>query len=237
MNDDDVLNVVRDSMSGVRMSTPAHEVISAARARRRHRRLAATAGGGVLAAAVAWTLTLGGQQVNAPPAVHVQMAAFSIDSNADGTVTVKLTKEESLDPATMKNALARAGVPAEVTINKWCDTTPPGGQDGLEDVVTMDKVGDRAPQMIITPSAMPAGTKLLIGIRTPDYQPDNPNPLGATMILASTDAPLTCSTDIPHRPEHGKHPARDKLSDTKKDAEKDATKDAAKKAKETAETN
>lgn len=241
MNDDDVLNVVRDSMSGVRMSTPAHEVISAARARRRHRRLAATAGGGVLAAAVAWPLALGGQQVNAPPAVHVQMAAFSIDSNADGTVTVKLTKEESLDPVTMKNALAQAGVPAEVTINKWCDTTPPGGRDGLDDVVTMDKVGDQPPQMIITPSAMPAGTKLLIGIRTPDYQPDNPNPLGATMSLVSTDAPLACSTDLPYRPERGKRPTRDKFSDTEKNAEKsaekDAMKDAAKKAKETAETN
>ncbi|MFC4591245.1 hypothetical protein [Sphaerisporangium corydalis] len=33
-----------------------------------------------------------GSQVNMPPAVHVQMAAFSVDSDADGTVTVKLTK-------------------------------------------------------------------------------------------------------------------------------------------------
>jgi hypothetical protein len=145
-------------------------------------------------------------------------------------VTVKLSKEESLDPATMKNALAQAGVPAEVTINKWCDTTPPGGEDGLDDVVTMDKVDDQAaPQMVIRPSAMPTGTKLLIGIRTPGYQPDNPNPLGASMVLVRTDAPLTCSTDIPYGHERSKHPADGKPSDAKKDA--------AKKAKETAETN
>ncbi|GAA0395451.1 hypothetical protein Acor_72460 [Acrocarpospora corrugata] len=191
---DDVLNVVRDSMSGVRMGTPARDVISAGRARRR-RRLAATAGG-VLAAAVAWTLTVYGQQVNGPPTVHVQMAAFSVDSNADGTVTVRLTKQESLDPATMENALAQAGIPAQVTVNKWCDTAEGSDEEGFQRVVGTE-TSDGLKRMVITPSAMPEGTKLLIGIRTPDYQPDNPNPLGATMGLVQDDAPQTCTTDIP----------------------------------------
>ncbi|MFI6596646.1 hypothetical protein ACIBHX_10360 [Nonomuraea sp. NPDC050536] len=48
-------------------------------------------------------------------------AAFSVDTNADGTVTVKVTKEESLDPVVLQRTLADAGIPARVTVNEFCE--------------------------------------------------------------------------------------------------------------------
>ena len=44
--------------------------------------------------------------------VHIHEAAFSVDSNAGGTVTVTLARDHVLDPGTLRHALAEAGVPA-----------------------------------------------------------------------------------------------------------------------------
>ncbi|GAA0994893.1 hypothetical protein GCM10009555_088130 [Acrocarpospora macrocephala] len=56
------------------------------------------------------------------------------------------------------------------------------------------------PTIVITPSAMPQGTKLIIGMRTPGYQPDSPSRVAVSMGLVPDDAPLTCTTDVPAAP-------------------------------------
>ncbi|MEW9533925.1 hypothetical protein [Microbispora sp. NPDC049125] len=206
MNDNDVLGVVRDGMDGVRMRTPVQQVVAAGRSRRRRRGVAGAAAGAALAAGVAFTLVVDSPPVSTPPVaagneVHVHLAAFSVDTNPDGTVTVKMTKKESLDPEIMQRTLAQAGVPAQITINKWCRPSEPSQtlDSALQKVVGQEKQGD-TPVMVITPSAMPPATKLIIGMRTAGYQPDSPSRVGVTMSLAPDDAPLTCTTDVPSGP-------------------------------------
>ncbi|MET8146394.1 hypothetical protein ABZU32_39310 [Sphaerisporangium sp. NPDC005288] len=216
MNDNDVLDAVRDSMAGVHMRTPVQKVVAAGRARRR-RRIAGAAGGAALAAGLALTPVLDNPQVNAPPLasgnqVHVHLAAFSVDSNPDGTVTVKMTKRQSLDPATMERTLAQAGIPAQITINKWCE--PSDHSQNLDKefrkVLHDGRQPNGEPVMIFTPSAMPPATKLVIGMRTEDYQPESTSRVAVSMVLVPNDAPLTCSTDVPkgppRDPRHGGKP-------------------------------
>ncbi|WP_157570863.1 hypothetical protein [Microtetraspora malaysiensis] len=206
MNDNDVLGAVRDAMAEVHMHTPVQELVASGRSRRR-RRIAGTAVGATLATGLALTLAIDSPQVNAPPVaagnqVHVHLAAFSVDTNPDGTVTVKMTKQESLDPEIMQRTLAQAGVPAQITINKWC--RPSDASQDLEadfqKVVGDGKQPDGTSVMVITPSAMPPATKLIIGMRTDGYQPDSPSPLAVVMRLVPDDAPLTCTTDVPPKP-------------------------------------
>lgn len=207
MNDNDVLDMVRDSMAGVHMRTPAAHVIAAGRARRRNRRGAAITAGALLAVGLAWTTGLG----NSPPPggeVHLHLAAFSVDTNDDGTVTVKLTKRETLDPTVLQGALAQAGVPTQITINKWCQPTQRGDNldDDFEKVVSEEKQSDGTTVTVFTPSAMPANSQLVIGMRTEGYQPESPSPLAVMMYLVPDDAPLTCTTDVPARPARGNGP-------------------------------
>ena len=204
MNDNDVLSAVRDAMAGVHMHTPLGELVAAGRSRRR-RRIAGTVAGAALATGLALPLAIGGPQVNAPPVaadneVHVRLAAFSVDTNPDGTVTVKLTKQQSLDPEILQRTLAQAGVPAEITINKWCEPSD-ASQDLRADFDKVIGTGQQSGEkvMVITPSAMPAATKLIIGMRTDGYQPDSPSSIWVTMRLVPEDAPLTCTTDVPPR--------------------------------------
>ncbi|WP_371781662.1 hypothetical protein [Streptosporangium subroseum] len=194
----DVFDTMRESMEGVHMHTPVERIVAAGRARRR-RKVTAIAAGAAAAGGLSLVVATGGQQVNAPPAgVHVQLAAFSVDSNADGTVTVKLTKEQTLDPATLQNALAQAGIPADIRINEFCDS--PVDIPGFDKVMSDSKEGkEKDGQVVITidPTAMPKGTKLIAGIRTRDYKPDNPSRFGAAFGLARVGDTLRCSTELP----------------------------------------
>ncbi|GAA3814177.1 hypothetical protein GCM10022226_38800 [Sphaerisporangium flaviroseum] len=250
MNDEDVLGTVRDAMTGVHMRTPVQALVAAGRSRRR-RRIGGVAAGAALATGLALTPAIGSPQVNAPPVatgneVHMHLAAFSVDTNPDGTVTVKLTKSESLDPEIMQRTLAQAGIPAQITINKWCGPSDPSQnltedfekvigeanqpaeppatvntpsaqdkkaklekrqdlkkQENSEKPETIEKLHeqpDGRAMLVITPSAMPPATKLVIGMRTPDYQPDSPSSIAVMMSLVPNDAPLTCSTDVPVGP-------------------------------------
>jgi hypothetical protein len=191
----DVFDTMRESMEGVHMHTPVERIVAAGRARRR-RKVTAIAVGAAVAGGLSLVVATGGQQVNAPPAgVHVQLAAFSVDSNADGTVTVKLTKEQTLDPATLQNALAQAGIPADIRINEFCNS--PVHIPGFDKVMSDSKEEDGRIVMTIDPTAMPEGTKIIAGIRTRDYKPDDPSRFGAAFGLARVGDTLQCSTELP----------------------------------------
>jgi hypothetical protein len=191
----DVFDTMRESMEGVHMHTPVERIVAAGRARRR-RKVTAIAVGAAVAGGLSLVVATGGQQVNAPPAgVHVQLAAFSVDSNADGTVTVKLTKEQTLDPATLQNALAQAGIPADIRINEFCNS--PVHIPGFDKVMSDSKEEDGRIVMTIDPTAMPEGTKIIAGIRARDYKPDDPSRFGAAFGLARVGDTLQCSTELP----------------------------------------
>lgn len=122
MNDDtmftalrDHLSEVRDSLGDVHMIIPASAIFARARKRRRNRVLAAA---GAACAAISVVLALvfapGGQT----RPVHIHLAAWSVDTNPNGTVT--FTLQNASQPARLQHVLAEAGVPAMVRWGEIC---------------------------------------------------------------------------------------------------------------------
>jgi hypothetical protein len=209
MNEHDVIGQVRESFSGLRMDRPVEDVFAAGRVRRRRRRrrlagltaaTAATAG-----AAAAMTLTLGApvpaRSSNAPsnpssnpPAASpssVRLAAFSVSSGPGRSTTLtvynKGPRDARLDPSALRQALARRGIPALVTVGTFC--LPAGGaSSGPGKVVSASDQADGS-AVVIDGLAIPPGTRLSIGLFP-----------GHTRILVIKDGvPLVCrsSSDQP----------------------------------------
>lgn len=171
------------------------------------------AGAGLAAAAVAAAAAIGigyaasgghspGASPTSPPgatpgaAVHIHLAAFSVDSNPGGTVTLKLTQGQMFDPSTLRRALARAGVPALVTVGSVC--TSPVPSDALPQVLSHSPQQPRGRSVtIITPSAIPAGQRLSIGYFAV------PSGGGLHISLVPDNAPLTCTSTPPAPPGRG----------------------------------
>jgi hypothetical protein len=131
--------------------------------------------------------------------VHIHDAAFSVDSNAGGTVTVTLARDHALDPGALRHALAEAGVPALVTAGSVCYV--PGPSAALAQAVSPPRyLADGSTTVTITPSAIPAGSKLSIGY----FQV--PGGGGIHVSLVPDNAPLTCTSTPPARPTPGHDP-------------------------------
>jgi hypothetical protein len=127
--------------------------------------------------------------------VHVHLAAFSVDTDPGGTVTLTVTMEQTADPNTMRQALAQAGVPASITIGSFCRNPSPS--KALFRVVSPHRPRpDGTYGLVITPSAMPKGAELSIGYL--------PAPAGAMFkynvgfTLLSPGAPVACSSTPSH---------------------------------------
>jgi hypothetical protein len=160
---DDVLCQIRESFSGLRMDTPVERVFARGRARRRRRLSGVTAAAAVTAGAgaAAVALALGG---SAPAAGNpasspgaASLAAFSVTSGPGGSTTLVLRKGQHLDPAALRRALARHGIPALVTAGSFCRSAP-AAPGGIGQVVRPS--GDA---IVINGKAMPAGARLSIG--------------------------------------------------------------------------
>ena len=113
MNDDHTLTVIRDRLAEVRdslgevhRSIPASEIIARAR-RRRTRRWLATTGAACAAMGLAVALALPSGSQARP--VHVHLAAWSVDSNSNGTVT--LTVHELTHLALLVRVLGKPECP------------------------------------------------------------------------------------------------------------------------------
>lgn len=150
------LTEVRDSMSDVHMTIPDMAIFASARKRRTRRGIAALAAG-CAAIGVALALVVPGGQARA---VHVHLAAWSVDSNGNGTVTV--TVRQLTHAAQLQRALAEAGVPAVVTFREECLNTQ--NQNALTRAGVRLRVSVHPSGEIITPSEIPSGTKLLFSI-------------------------------------------------------------------------
>jgi hypothetical protein len=189
----DVMGQVRESFSRLRMDMPVEEVFTRSRARRRRRlsgltAVAATAAG----AATAMALALGGpapaRSGNPPPPSpgSVRLAAFSVTSGPGGSTTLILHKGPQyprLDPGALRQALARHGIPALVTVGTFCRSAP-AAPAGVGKVVHASDQADGSDAMVIDGQAMPPGTRLSIG-----YFPGH-----VRMALIEDGAPLSCSS-------------------------------------------
>jgi hypothetical protein len=185
MNDNDILDRVSTSVSGLHMETPVDAIVARGHVRRR-RRVSGTAAVGVVAAvglALGLVTVEGGQH----PASNagVQLASFTLVSNTDGTATLTLIKGVPLDADGLRQKLADAGIPAVVNVGRTCDSHPQPA--GLDQVVSPQRRSDGSVILTITPSAMPAGAELSIGVF----------PTVRTWSLATIGAPLTCDATPP----------------------------------------
>ena len=166
MNDNDVLDRVSRSVSGVHMFTPVDEIFRRAGARRR-RRLSGMVGGGA-AAGIALTVALvavagsGGSRSPDHPAT-ARLVAFTVLSGPNGSTTLTLRKgaEYRLDPDALRQALAQHGIPAVVNVGKMCDTSPE--PVGLDQVISSHRLPDGSVFTTINPGAMPAQSEVSIG--------------------------------------------------------------------------
>lgn len=171
---------------------------------------------GVAAAAVAAAASVllvagwprGGQ---APGAVHVNLAAWSVNTNPDGTVTFKLTRLS--DPTRLEHVLAEAGVPALVRWGQNCREQRRIVGAPARRAVSEQYVGGRhgTPQWVrgqplpawaytITPSAMPPGARFVISAGPlPAFEQHNPQYVGPWIdwALVPAGAQVTCGPSVP----------------------------------------
>ena len=196
MNDDDMLAAMRssltsvkDSLTDVHMDRPPEAITARARARRLRRALPGVSAAG-LALGLGLALTLpGGHPAapGAPPAaraVHVNLAAWSVNTTPAGQVNV--TIRELKDPARLSKTLADAGVPVLLTSGRVCDT----GYDAQLPRVVHKLGGNGDVVLTINPAAMPAGMKVVIGIGT--FRKGSEHFLAAAFGMIKDGSPLAC---------------------------------------------
>ncbi|MFG2055251.1 hypothetical protein ACGFI9_14590 [Micromonospora sp. NPDC048930] len=172
MRDQEVLRAVSDGLSGLDLDTPAEEIIAAGNARRRRRLAAGTVAGMALAAGLAVAVPFAGSGPAAPPTAQrpaslapVDLAAFSVVSNPNGTVTLTLSLKQLAEPDEVREALSAAGVPAVVRVGSVCYSVPAPGH--LERVFS-DRMEGGKLLLVITPSGIPKGAVVNIGYKNSD---------------------------------------------------------------------
>jgi hypothetical protein len=217
MNDDPALTATwhrlteaRDSLGDEDLAIPASEIIARDKRRRTRHRLAA-AGAACAAVGLAVGLALAPGSPARPEPRHTRLAAWTVHTNPDGTVT--FTLQSTSHPAQLQRALANAGIPAVVSWGKICQAYGPGHYFPIDDLSSfieagsgMDAPGGIGPffavnggqrknlalgwSWIITPSKIPHGGHFLISavpghIPEVDYQ--------AVWQFARTSAPIACA--------------------------------------------
>ena len=213
VNDNDVFGALRDGLSRLRVPQPPPLEAIVARGRARRRR-SGLAGMGLAAVGLAIALPVIAASVSTPASpvathlrlgtrpVHVNLAAYSVDSNANGTVTVALATKQTFDPGRLRQILAQAGVAAVVNVGAFCQT--PVQPPGFTQVVSSSGPGwtsrsaanasggpgaqARVTAMVIKPSAMPKRAELSIG-----YFPDH---VAVTLVKVGGRSPACLATPL-----------------------------------------
>jgi hypothetical protein len=179
-------------VAAARASSPAPATRSGGRAKRAAVCIAAAAV--AAAAGVGIDHAVGGHPAASHPsaghAAHIRVAAFLVDTGPGGTVTVTLLRDYAPDPTALRQALAKAGVPALVTVGSVCSAHVPSS--ALNQVLTSRRhLTDGTTILTIVPSAIPAGWELNIGYF------EVPGGNGIHVSLVPEGARLTCSSAPP----------------------------------------
>ena len=219
LNENHVFDVIRDRLSKLTVAKPPPVETIVARGRARRRR-SGLAGMGLAAVGLAIALPVIFTSINpAAPAVathlrlgggpvHVNLAAYSVDSNANGTVTVALAAKQSFNPSELRQALAQAGIAAVVNVGAFCQTAdqPAGFQavvsssgrnwaaKSAQSLAGHQTAQAKLTAMVIKPSAMPKRAELSIGY-FPDHVAMTLVKVGGRMSCFSSDPP-TCNVPL-----------------------------------------
>ncbi|WP_377267748.1 hypothetical protein [Peterkaempfera sp. SMS 1(5)a] len=213
MSEHEVLAALRDSLDDITMSTPVEVIEAEGRRRRNRRRVAGTAGIAAAAALAIAAPTF--SSPSAPPTagnstggVHIQTAAYTVDTKTDGTIVATWDKGAYFsDHAGLEQALHTAGFPVLVKVGEFCKgpnddgTLSPAGQGpGVDKVMRGSHVSNGRVTLTFYPSAMPAGKQLFIGYLNAAQLASVHNNPGSVERIVSKNGPLTCTTTPP--PEH-----------------------------------
>jgi hypothetical protein len=210
-----VLTAVRDGFAPVTMHTPLDTVVVQAGARRRRRRAMTVTAVAATATALAVGAVGYGQgstrsaksatpSIAAQP-VHIVTAAYTVDSQPNGSVTVTWTKQGYFqDPSGLQAALQKAGFPVLVKVGEFCKgpsddgyLDPSGVGRGVDQV--MQASTDSNGQVVFTfdRSALPSGNQLFIGYLSPAQLAITRGAPGSVERLVPTNTTLTCTTTAP----------------------------------------
>jgi len=123
-DDQPVLDALKHSLAEVTMPGDLERIVAVGRARRRRRRAGGLAGAvTVVAAGLALAPTVTNPST-APPSstqVHIRAVAYSVDSQADGTIRVTWSKRRYFDDhAGLEQALRAAGFPVTIKEGSFC---------------------------------------------------------------------------------------------------------------------
>jgi len=211
-----VFDALRGSLDDVHMHAPVDQIVTAGRARRRRRHLVRTTTGVATVAALALGFTTLSNPSTAPPgttlstqggSAHVRIVAFTLESQADGTIHVTWDKERYFQDRTgLQQALRKAGFPVVVKEGVFCagphdDTTlnPSGTGPGVDRVMKGEREKNGRVTFVFTPSAMPAGKQLFIGYLNAAQLAVTGGRPGSVERLVSAKDPLTCTDQAPPR--------------------------------------
>ena len=213
MNDDETLAGLRTSLSGVKESlTDVHldrtadEIRARARSRRLRRGLAGAGATGVALGVGLALAAAGGGPAASPRPVHVNLAAWSVNSLPGGLVYVDV--RELVQPDLLRQTLARAGVPAIVTFGQFCTPAHFSYAAGNLDQVLGKTAAGGEPKLTINPAGIPAGSELSIGIvhiATPNGQKAG---FDTAFGLVREGAQLTCHVPPFKQEPQGKGPGK-----------------------------
>ncbi|MBT0769871.1 hypothetical protein KIH74_13120 [Kineosporia sp. J2-2] len=183
MNDDDVVDEMREALSDVRMHRPVELIVKRGRARRRHRTLLGTAVGG-LAGAAALALAVpaitgsgngngqssaqAGAPATAEPLPSLTQTAFTLVRQGDGAVKLTLDPDQLLEPSALEKALKQAGVEATVRTGAFCEPKK-GELPQAADVFGVgarpgDSGESREYDLVIDAAEMPADSQVYISV-------------------------------------------------------------------------
>jgi hypothetical protein len=199
-----------------RAALPPHQRQRAAAAMRRPAVRACALAVGTAVAAVGFAF--GGPSLGHPQAapsqaelstgagpVHIRTAAFSVDTNADGTIRMTWDKRQyGRHIAGLQQALREAGLPVLIKEGVFCKGShdsgyldPSGVGRGVGRVMTGENQPDGTVVFVFTPRAMPAGQELFIGYLSPSQLAITHGQPGSVERLVPAGVPLTCTTQAP----------------------------------------
>jgi hypothetical protein len=210
-----VLTAVHDAFEPVTMHTPLDTVVAQAGARRRRRRrtmsvtavaaVTAVAGLAIVAAGHSPTTRSATPGATVVQPVHIVTAAYMVDSQPNGTVTVTWTKQGYFsDPSGLQAALHTAGFPVLVKVGEFCKGPSDVGyldQSGVGQGVdqVMQASTNASGQVVFTfnRAVLPADTELFIGYLSPAQLAITHGAPGSVERLVPTNTTLTCTTQAP----------------------------------------
>jgi hypothetical protein len=210
----DVIDALNGSLGEVSMHATADEIVAAGRTRRRRRRLAGVATGIAGVSALALAITYGHPSTapgvsaggGAVAGVHIHEAAYTVDSQSDGTVRVTWDKSRYFtDHTGLEAALHQAGFRVTMRVGEFCtgagddaSLNSSGIGPGVDKVMKGESANDgKQVTFVFTPSAMPAGKQLFIGYLTDAQRAARHDGVGSVERLVSATGQLTCTTATP----------------------------------------